>query len=102
MSLPRTIRVKISSEHVESIGLTPVVSRDMPLDELITYLLGVTGKDSARVREILSRGSLVAGASRFRWTAFDSLETDIVACLARFPDPDPSIPFDGAGCFLMT
>ena len=102
MSLPRTVRVKISSEHVESIGITPVVARDLPLDELITHMLAVTGKDAARVREILARGSLVSGASRFRWAGFDSLETEVAACLEQFPASDPSIPFNAARCFLMT
>jgi hypothetical protein len=101
MSLPHAIRVKISSEDVASIGLTPVVSQDMPLDELVMLMLGVTGKDPARIQELLARGSLVSGASRFRWTGFDVLEREVAAYLMRYPDSDPSITFDPAGCFLM-
>ena len=102
MSLPQTVRVKISSENVESIGLTPVVSQDMKTEDLVTYMLAVTGKDAARVKEILGRGSLVSGASRFRWTGFDVLESELRLWLTRFPDADPSIPFDPEGCTLMT
>ena len=101
MSLPPTVRVKISSEHVESIGLSPVVSRDLPLEELVGYMLAVTGKDAARLREILTRGSLVSGASRFRWSGFDAAETQIAAFLDRFPESDASLPFDASRCFQM-
>lgn len=101
MSLPPTVRVKISSEHVESIGLSPVVSRDLPLEELVLYMLAITGKDATRVREILTRGSLVSGASRFRWPGFDVAEAEIAAFLNRFPESDPSIPFHASRCFQM-
>ena len=101
MSLPQTMRVKISSEDVESIGLTPVVSRELPLDELLTHMLAITGKDAARVRELLARGSFVSGASRFRWTGFDAAESAIAAYLTRFPESDPSIEFDPGRCFQM-
>jgi hypothetical protein len=66
------------------------------------YMLAVTGKDSARVKEILARGSLVSGASRFRWMGFDVLESELTVWLTRFPESDPSIPFDPEGCTLMT
>lgn len=101
MSLPPTVRVKISSEHVESIGLSPVVSRDLPLEELVGHMLAVTGKDAARLREMLTRGSLVSGASRFRWSGLDVAEAEIAAFLNRFPESDPSIPFDASRCFQM-
>ena len=71
MALPPTVRVKLSSEAAESISITPVVVQEMPVRELVEYMLGVTGKDEARIRELLLRGSLVSGASRFRWTGWD-------------------------------
>jgi len=64
MALPPIVRVKLSSEAAESISITPVVVREMPVRELVEYMLGVTGKDEARIRELLLRGSLVSGASR--------------------------------------
>ena len=67
MPLPSSIRVKLSSEAAESISITPVVLRDIPIRELIEHMIGITGKDEARVHELLLRGTLVSGASRFRW-----------------------------------
>lgn len=93
MALPETIRVKISSEAAEFISITPVVVRQMPARELIEAMLGVTGKDAARVREIFRRGSLVEGASRFRWDAIEADPAAIESMLATFPDPDPARPF---------
>jgi hypothetical protein len=72
----------------------------MPLEELVRQMLGVTGKDAERVTEILLRGSLVAGASRFRWDGISAEAEDVAHWLARYPDPDPSRPFDPASCFL--
>jgi len=95
---PETIRVKLSSEAAGAITITPVVVREMPQAELMEVIVGVTGKDIARVREILRRGSLTSGASRFRWEPVEAEEAVIRGALAAFPDPDPSRPFDAARC----
>jgi hypothetical protein len=93
MSLPDRIRVKLSSEAAEGISITPVVAREMPLRELVEYMLGVTGKDQARVRELLLRGTLVSGASRFRWSGWEAEAPAVEELLRTFPDPEPSRPF---------
>src|SRR5205809_6358593 len=93
MALPDRIRVKLSSEAAESISLTPVVVREMPVRELVEYMLGVTGKDEARVRELLLRGTLVSGASRFRWSGWEADPQSLTALLATFPDAEPMRPF---------
>src|SRR5579864_8719704 len=98
MPLPDAIRVKLSSEAAESISLTPVVVREMPVRELIEHMLGVTGKDRARVRELLLRGTLVSGASRFRWAGWEADPAGIDQLLATFPDPEPSRPFAADRC----
>ena len=99
MALPPTVRVKLSSEAAESISITPVVVQEMPVRELVEYMLGVTGKDEARIRELLLRGSLVSGASRFRWAGWEAdLRTIVRELLATFPDPDPSRAFAAARC----
>ena len=98
MALPPTVRVKLSSEAAESISITPVVVQEMPVRELVEYMLGVTGKDEARLRELLLRGSLVSGASRFRWTGWPAAAEDLRELLATFPDPDPSRPFLATAC----
>jgi hypothetical protein len=98
MALPPTIRVKLSSEAADSISLTPVVAQDLPLRELIEHMLFVIGKDEARIRELLHRGTLVSGASRFRWAGWEAEPADLRELLASFPDPDPSRLFLPANC----
>jgi hypothetical protein len=98
VALPETIRVKISSEAAEFISITPVVVRQMLTRELIEAMLGVTGKDPARVQELLRRGSLVAGASRFRWDGWEADRMAIEAALSTFPDPDPGLLFSPGRC----
>lgn len=98
MALPETIRVKLSTEAAGAISITPVVVEEIPLGELIERMLGVTGKSAARIRELLLRGSLVSGASRFRWQGFDAPLADIDSLLAALPEADPSRPFVPARC----
>jgi hypothetical protein len=74
----------------------------MPLEELLALVLGVTGKDSARIGDILRRGSLVAGASRFRWTGLEAPDDTVAAHLMKFPDSDPARPFHAEFCFEVT
>src|SRR5260370_40137744 len=98
MSLPDSVRVKLSSEVAESISITPVVLRDIPIGELIEHMLGITGKDVPRLHELLLRGTLVSGASRFRWAGWDADREAIQSLLATFPDPDPKRPFAAELC----
>src|SRR5690349_8200222 len=98
MPLPESVRVKLSSEAAESISLTPVVVQQLPIRELIEHILGIAGKDEPRIREILLRGTLVSGASRFRWIGWQVDEEDLREILAAFPDPDPSLPFSAGRC----
>jgi hypothetical protein len=98
MPLPDTIRVKLSSEAAEYVSITPVVVQEMAVRDLVEHMLGITGKDEARVRDLLLRGTLVSGASRFRWTGWEAQPESIRALLASFPDADPSRPFDAAQC----
>lgn len=93
MALPDTVRVKISSEAAGYIAMSPVVAREMPLAELVEMMLGVTGKDAARIHELLLRGTLVSGASRLRWEGWEADRAALHALLAGFPDADPQRPF---------
>ncbi len=88
VALPDTVRVKISTEAAEYMALTAVVARELALRELVEMMLGVTGKDPARVHELLLRGTLVSGASRLRWAGFDAGTGDVETLLASYPDPD--------------
>jgi hypothetical protein len=98
MALPQTIRVKLSSEAAEAISLTPVVAQDFAVRELIEHMLGITGKDEARICELLRRGTLVSGASRFRWAGWEAEIEGLREVLATFPDPDPARPFVAERC----
>jgi hypothetical protein len=100
LKLPPVTRVRISSEGAEGIALTPVVAKDMATVELVGQILGVTGKDAPRVIDVLCRGSLVVGGSRFRWASFDCELEDVVEYLKDFPDSDPSRVFDPLRCHL--
>jgi len=98
VALPDTIRVKLSSEAAGYISVTPVVIQEMPVRDLVEHMLGLTGKDEARVRDLLLRGTLVSGASRFRWTGLEADTESIRALFSSFPDPDPARPFSPIRC----
>jgi len=102
MALPERVRVKLSSEAAEAISLTPVVVQELPVRELVEHMLGVTGKDEPRIREFLLRGSLVSGASRFRWSGWEADLESLRELLATFPDPEPARPFSAARCMRVT
>lgn len=92
----RMVRVKLSSEAAGSIALTQVVVREMPLAELVEQIIAQTGKDEARLRECLSRGTVVSGASRLRWQGWEEDAESARRLLAGYPDADPSRPFSPA------
>ena len=99
MPLPGRVRVRISSEAAGQITLTPVISQEMPVEDLLAILLGAVGKDAARVGELLTRGTVVQGASRFRWDGIHADAAGIEAALATFPNAEPDRPFDAGRCF---
>jgi|SRR5579883_1059663 hypothetical protein len=98
MPLPERIRVKLSSEVAEAISLTPVVVQELPLREFLEHMLAVSGKDEPRIRETLLRGTMVSGATRFRWVGWEADMSELRPLLAQFPDPDPARPFESARC----
>ena len=102
MALPATVRVKLSSEAAGAISLTPVVVEELAIRDLVEHLLGVAGKDEPRLREILLRGTLVVGGSRFRWAGVEADPIALREVLATFPDPDPTRPFEPAQCIHAT
>jgi hypothetical protein len=96
--LPETVRVKLSSEEAGAISITPVVVREMPLGELVGLMLDLTGKDTRRIRDLLWRGTLVSGATRYRWQGWEASVERVEALLAPFPDPEPQRPFAPERC----
>ena len=99
MPLPDEVRVKVSSEAAGSIAITGVSLQTLPVRGLVEQMLGVTGKDRARIQEILRRGSLVAGESRLRWEGFEAEAAGLDRVLDTFPDPDPELAFAPSRCF---
>ncbi|HWQ54471.1 MAG TPA: hypothetical protein VN442_12370 [Bryobacteraceae bacterium] len=100
MALPETVRVKLSSEEAGAITLTGVVVQDLPVRELVGHILSLAGKDIARIRRILLRGSLMSGATRFRWQGWEADEAALTQLLAGFPDPEPGRAFAAQRCVL--
>lgn len=98
MPLPETIAAKVSSEAAGYITMSRVMLHQMPVAELIERVLGVTGKNAPRVREILLRGTIVSGATRYRWDGIEASEREVAELLAEFPDPQPERPFDASHC----
>jgi hypothetical protein len=98
MALPATVRVKLSSESAGYVSMTPVVVRDLPFAELLEYAAAAFGPDPVRIGDILKRGSLVSGASRFRWEGWEADPVLLAAAVARLPHPDPQRPFVPAAC----
>jgi hypothetical protein len=94
MPLPETIPVRYTEEEAGYVTVRPVVRQSFRLDELLDMILSVTGKDAARVRQILHSGTVVYHFFRYSWPGFDADESELTAALRRFPDADPSRPFD--------
>ena len=69
-----------------------------PIGELIGRVLGVTGKNAPRIREILLRGTIVSGATRYRWEGVEASEGELEELLAGFPDAQPERAFDASQC----
>ena len=98
MALPERVRVRLSSEAAGAISITPVVVQEMAMGELLEHMLAVIGKQQGRLHDALRRGSLLSGASRFRWEGFEAGDAELAALLASFPDPDPARPFAASRC----
>jgi hypothetical protein len=98
VGLPSIVRVKLSSEEAGYLSMTPVVVQEMTPGQLIELVVAVAGKDPERVADLLLRGSLVSGATRFRWEGFQADPAELAELLAGLPDAEPSRPFVAARC----
>jgi len=96
--VPEIVRVKLSSEAAEFVALTPVVVQEMPFRELLEHVVGAAGPDAPHVRDILKRGSMVSGGTRFRWQGCDCDISDLLAAMAALPRPEPDRPFAAERC----
>jgi hypothetical protein len=100
VTLPESIPVRYTEEEAGYVTVRPIVKQTFRLDELIDMILSVTGKDAARIRQILHSGTVVYHFYRYSWAGFDANEAELCAALALFPDADPSRPFDRGKCTL--
>jgi hypothetical protein len=98
MALPETIPVRYTEEEAEYLSVRPVVRQTFRLDELLDMLLGITGKDVPRLRQILRAGTVVFHFYRYWWQGFEADAEDLAAVLARFPDADPTRAFRAEEC----
>ena len=100
MPLPETIPVRYTEEEAGYVTVRPVVRQTFRLDELLDMILSVSGKDAARIRQILHSGTVVYHFFRYSWPGFDADEVELSVALTRFPDADPSRPFDADKCTM--
>ncbi len=99
--LPETIAVRYTEEEAGYVTVRPVVRQIFRLNELLDMILSVTGKDEARIRQLLRSGTVVYHFYRYTWDGFDAGDGELAAALAEFPDPDPARPFVSSGCTEM-
>ncbi len=101
MTLPETIAVRYTEDEADYVSLRPVVRQTFQIDELVDMILSVTGKDAARIAQILRSGSVAFHGYRYWWNGFEAPEVDLANKLAKFPDAEPSRPFDSAACVAI-
>lgn len=100
VALPDVIPVRYTEEEAGFVSFRPVVRQSFRLHELLDMVLSVTGKDAARIHQILRSGTVVFHFYRYWWDGFEISDAELAALLASFPEPEPSRPFDPAVCTL--
>lgn len=98
MALPDAIPVRYTEEEAGYVSFRPVVRQKFQLHELLDMVLSVTGKDLARVRQVLRSGTVVFHYYRYWWDGFEAGEAELQPLLARFPDANPLREFNTAAC----
>ena len=98
MPLPETIPVRYTEEEAGYVTVRPIVRQTFRIEELLDMILSVTGKDAARVMQILHSGTIVYHFYRYSWAGFDAGGAELATALARFPDADPSREFAPDRC----
>lgn len=102
MTLPtESIPVRYSEDEAGYISFRPVVRQTFTLNELLDMILSVTGKDAARVRQILRAGAIAFRSYRYWWTGFELTDADLREALTGFPDADPARAFSAGECTLV-
>jgi hypothetical protein len=100
VTLPNQIPVRYSEEEAGYVSFRPVVRQAFGSHELLDMILSVTGKDAARVKQILRAGTIAFRSYRYWWTGFEPSDADLLNALATFPDADPARAFSADDCTL--
>jgi len=98
MALPETIPIRYTEEEAGYVSFRPVVRQTFRLHELLDMVLSVTGKEPARVQQILRAGTIVFHFYRYWWQGFEVGGDELATLLAAFPDPDPAREFRPESC----
>ena len=88
--------MRFTEEDAGYVTVRPVVKQTFRLAELADMVVSVTGKNISRVQQILRAGTVVYNGYRYWWDGFASIESEVAALLASFPDDDPSRLFNPA------
>jgi hypothetical protein len=96
--LPETIAVKYTEEEAEYLSMRPLVRQTFRSAELVDMILAVTGKDPARIRQILRSGTIVFHSYRYWWPGFEADSEALAQLLAGYPDSDASRTFRAEDC----
>jgi len=100
VQIPDVIPIRYSEDEAGYVSFRPVVRQTFRIHELLDMVLSVTGKDAARVRQILRSGTVVFHFYRYWWEGFEAGEAELAALLAEFPDADPARQFRAQNCTL--
>jgi hypothetical protein len=98
--LPESIPVRYTEEEAGYVTFRPVVRQTFRLDDLLDMVLSVTGKDAARIRQILRSGTVVYHFYRYWWAGFDADEGELRAALALFPEANAGRAFSREHCAM--
>ncbi|HET9400002.1 MAG TPA: hypothetical protein VFO34_03540 [Candidatus Acidoferrales bacterium] len=101
MPLPQSIPVRFTEEDADNFTIRPVKRQTFQLRELLDMILRVSGKDPARVSQILHSGTIVYHFYRYWWPAIAAESGELDAALSAFPSDDPSRPFVAADCTFI-
>ncbi len=101
MPLPESIPVRFTEEEADYVSIRPVKRQVFRLRELVDMILCVTGRDAARVQQILRTGTVVFHFYRYWWQGIEADAAELGAFLARFPADDPTRAFQPESCTLI-
>lgn len=98
MALPETIPVRFTEEEAEYLSVRPVRRQVFRIEQLVDMILCVTGKDQARIEQILRAGSVVFHFYRYWWQGFEADSAALSQLLSKFPENEPGRKFCAEQC----